>query len=278
VQFKLERSSDLLAMGPADGTTPPIICQNFGADHRPYLHPLRPLDGRGVLTRDSPSHHRWQHGLDTAMHHVGETNFRFDHGQSSKDGAIRTKACDVLELLPGEVRWRVEADWLSHDDARILMAEVQTWRLVGMKDSGSWRLELDWSLLASEDLSVSQRPYGGPVLRMPFVDMEGCRVVSAGGHKERDSGQPPSPWLCVTMPIEGRDEQAGVLLSAHPDNDTAEPEWLVDGELGIGPVPVSEELHFDARQRRRRRYGFTSIVGKPSSSACEQMHLAYSSG
>ena len=30
-----------------------------------------------------------------------------------------------------------------------------------------------WSLPASEELLVAQRPYGGPVLRMPFVDMEG---------------------------------------------------------------------------------------------------------
>jgi hypothetical protein len=199
-----------------------------------------------------------------------------DQGRIAQAGVIRTKACDVLELLPGEVRWRVQADWLSPDDACVLMAEVQTWRLVGLRDFGTWRLEVDWSLIASQELSAGQHPYGGPVLRMPFLEMHGCRVINRRGQDQGHAEQQPSGWICVTMPIEGRDEPAGFLVSAHPANDTAESKWRVDHELGIGPALEAEELQFDVRQRRRWRFGFTCVVGEPSSDACEEFHLAYS--
>ncbi|NRA38770.1 MAG: PmoA family protein, partial [Planctomycetes bacterium] len=59
-----------------------LLEQRCEAGRRPYIHPLFPLDGHGVLTEDSPDHHTWQHGLYTGLHGVNGSDFWFDQGEN----------------------------------------------------------------------------------------------------------------------------------------------------------------------------------------------------
>jgi len=45
------------------GNSSPIVTQNARPDFRPYLHPIMAPDGQGVVTEDSPGHHKHQTGL-----------------------------------------------------------------------------------------------------------------------------------------------------------------------------------------------------------------------
>jgi hypothetical protein len=139
----------------------------------------------------------------------------------------------------------------------------------------TWRLELGWSLRAGEALSVHAHAYGGPFLRMPFREMAGCRVINAPGHRDHECEQQPAAWVCVTMPIQGRDTPAGVMLSAHPTNDRATPKWRVDGELGVGPVVVADGLDFQPEQSRAWQFGFTCVTGEPTPQQCAALHHEY---
>ena len=45
------------------GESRPVVTHNARPDFRPYLHPIVAPDGRGILTEDSPAHHKHQTGL-----------------------------------------------------------------------------------------------------------------------------------------------------------------------------------------------------------------------
>jgi len=51
-----------IAVFRAGGRTA-VVTQHAPPAQRPYLHPIVPPDGRGVLTEDKPAHHPHQTGL-----------------------------------------------------------------------------------------------------------------------------------------------------------------------------------------------------------------------
>ena len=46
-----------------EGEDEPIVTQNAGPGHRPFLHPIAAPDGNGLATQSSPDHHPHQTGL-----------------------------------------------------------------------------------------------------------------------------------------------------------------------------------------------------------------------
>ncbi|MEM9658710.1 MAG: DUF6807 family protein, partial [Planctomycetota bacterium] len=56
----------------------PLLTQHVRPQFRPYLHPIVAPDGTGVLTQDSPGHHRHQTGVYWGFTRVNGRDF-FHH-------------------------------------------------------------------------------------------------------------------------------------------------------------------------------------------------------
>ena len=70
-----ELTSDNRLLIRRAGAPAPLLIQNARADSRPFIHPLAAPDGNGVLTEDSPAHHKWQHGLYVGLNQVNGHDF-----------------------------------------------------------------------------------------------------------------------------------------------------------------------------------------------------------
>ena len=105
-----------------------VLQHNARPGMRPYIHPLRGIDGQACLTEDSPWHHPWQHGIQTGFHGVNGCDFWFDPGQNAKAviGTIEPQMPEILEEDPPS--WSIDAVW-RHSDGSELMKETQSWSL-----------------------------------------------------------------------------------------------------------------------------------------------------
>src|SRR5512145_467414 len=87
------------------GAREPILTQNARPDARPYLHPIAAPDGKGVVTEDSPAHHKHQTGLFWGFTRVNGRdyfhNFRGDYWRRVSAGVTRGSAAQARD----EVRW-----------------------------------------------------------------------------------------------------------------------------------------------------------------------------
>jgi len=114
-----------------------------------------------------------------------------------------------------------------------MLVEIQRWTL---EDNGEiYCLDLEWSLQAMIDLTFGQYPYGGLFLRMPFRDESGGVAINSEGQVNGAAEGQRARWVAVCMPIEGRDDQAGIAYMDHPSNTEHPVPWRVDYQMGISP-------------------------------------------
>ena len=104
-----------------------LLRQELQPQFRPYLHPIRPLDGTFVITENSPAHHPWQHGLYFGLHGVNGSDFWLDSGE--KVGSFRETQLEYLHSKNETVEWCVSTHWVHHDGTK-LFKEFQNWKLV----------------------------------------------------------------------------------------------------------------------------------------------------
>ena len=173
-----------------------VLQHNARPGLRPYIHPLRGVDGQACLTEDSPWHHPWQHGIQTGFHGVNGCDFWFDPGQNAKAviGTIEPSTPEVLGEDPP--RWSIEAKW-CHEDGRELLHEKQTWMLSDGDEV--LYLDLDWEVAAVPDVTIEQGQYGGFFIRMPFRSDREAKVVSSSGLEDDATEQQPAAVAVVVM-------------------------------------------------------------------------------
>ncbi len=233
---KLAAASLTLQADTAKGTlsvyratsTEPILTQNAGAEHRPYLHPLVATDGKGLLTEFSPAHHKHQTGIYWGFTQLNGRDYFHNPGQ----GYWKRVATEILIRTGNEVKWST-AYHLLDAAGQPVMLETQVW---SMRDTGSrYLLDLEWTGQALTDLTLAESTYGGLFVRMPWRDgIDGAVVNGSRQRNDRANGQ-RAVWVDVGMKIEGSDDLAHIALLDHPLNNGYPLPWRVDAQLGVGP-------------------------------------------
>lgn len=221
---------------------------------KPYLHPLRALDG-APLTAFRPWDHRWHKGLQMTWTHVSGENFwggntfrpvPGDYALLDNVGRIRHDRFTAVEADGPAVSFTEELTWITQGGASWL-SETRTHRFHGVDlDRGLWVLDFATTLrnAAGRDLELGSpttqgRPgagYTGFVLRMPRAWADG-RVL-AGGFPD-DAGADAvmgaaSPWVAFSGEHDEVDGGATVLAFAGTSSGAPAIRWFVRSE----PIPI----------------------------------------
>lgn len=217
------------------GDAVPVLVQQAQPDHRPYIHPLMAPDGRGILTEDRPAHHPWQHGIYTGLNDVNGAGFwteRLSERTGAADGTFHPRPLAAPSLDGGEATWKVECEWRA-PDGQPLLDETQRWHY----SDGTARtaLDLEWTLRARRDLVFGRYQYGGLFLRMPYRKETGGQARTSEGHDAVTGEGQRARWVALSMPVPGRDGEAGIALLDHPGNAEHPVPWRIDSQLGICP-------------------------------------------
>jgi hypothetical protein len=250
-RWKLRVRNDCLFIDDTDSGQV-VLQHNARPGMRPYIHPLRGVDGKACLTEDSPWHHPWQHGLQTGFHGVNDCDFWFDPGQKAEAviGTIEPTAPQVLREDPP--KWSIGATW-HHQDGSPLLAETQTWSLQAA--GAELLLDLVWALQAVPDVVIAQDRYGGFFVRMPFRADRQAQVISSTGLMGDATEQQPAAWIDLQMPVNAGDLRAGIALLDHPHNPGHPAHWRVDGQRGINPAPcIDGAISLRSGEPLRYRY------------------------
>jgi putative membrane-bound dehydrogenase-like protein len=209
------------------GSRTPIVTQNAGPDFRPYLHPIAAPDGGGVLTEDSPGHHKHQTGLYWGFTRVNGRDYFHNPGGDY----WRRVSASVLPPDGDDVRWQTVYELLDESGAGIL-TETQQWSM--RERNGTFELDLIWRGHAKVDVTIGKYDYGGLFLRMPWREGVAGEVVNAARQRnERAEGQ-RAMWIDVGMQVDGRDDLAHIAIFDYPDNGGYPQPWRVDSQLGVG--------------------------------------------
>ena len=208
-----------------------LLMQVLQPNFRPYLHPIRPIDGSFVITEDSPQHHNWQHGLYFGLHGVNGSGFRLDKGD--KVGSFKGTKLENIEAKNDSVKWVVSTNWVHHQ-GHLLFKEMQTWHLVLKGDQ--YYLDVEFKLIAITNITIDKNQYGGLFLRMPWRKDVNSLAINSNGEINKDAEQKSAKWVDITMLWPEHSKANGFLKN--PKNIGFPNYWRVDGNFGIGPSYV----------------------------------------
>jgi hypothetical protein len=206
-----------------------VLVQVALADNRPYIHPIMPPDGNGVLTQYRPGHHLHQTGLYWGFKMV---NGR-DYFMGWQPEYWRRVSVGVVLGSGDQVQWKTVYDMLD-ESGNVTMTETHTWSL--QERDGKYLLDLVYSGQARTDITFGEFYVGGLFLRMPLLSRatQGEAINAAGQRNGQAEGQ-RAVWTDVGMEIAGRDDFGHIAMFDHPDNNGFPVAWRVDGQLGVGP-------------------------------------------
>ena len=220
---------------------------------KPYLHPLRALDG-APLTAFRPWDHRWHKGLQMTWTHVSGQNFwggptfQRETGYVPLDnvGRMRHDGFTTVTDAATEVSFSEELTWITQGGEQ-WVAETRTHRFHGLDaERGLWLLDFATTLrnIADRDLEFGSpttqgRPnagYTGFVIRMPRA-WTGGRVRAEGLPDDADADAvmgSAAGWVAFSGQHDELDGGGTVLAFA--GTATAGPgiRWFVRSE----PFPI----------------------------------------
>ena len=212
-----------------EGLSDPVVTQIVKRDMRPYLHPILPPDGQGVLTEIHPNHHLHQTGVYWGLKKVNGRDFFMNNGGTH----YRRVDVEVVEQHGRLVAWKTRYQLLDGQGNPILQ-ETQIWKL--SESSGAFLLDLEWRGEALQKTLVERFFVGGLFLRMPwFEGVEGEAVNALGERNAAEAESRRANWLDVGMAIAGRNDWGHIAILDHPDNVASPSPWRVDRQLGVGP-------------------------------------------
>ena len=238
-----------------EGEEEPIVTQNAGAEHRPFLHPIVAPDGKGLATEYSPGHHPHQTGLYWGFTRVNgepmdaDTLRQWFYRRDKPEDIARAVGRDYFHN-PGGDYWRrdsasvvtesgTEVQWqtvygMLDAEGNAFMTETQNWTMRAEEDR--FILDLEWAGEAHTDVSINEMSYGGMFLRMPWHKDIAGEAVNAARQRNRQAEGQRAMWVDVGMQVEGRDDFLHVAIFDHPMNAGYPQTWRVDGQLGVGPA------------------------------------------
>lgn len=220
------------------GGQEPILVQQASPEMRPYIHPIIAPDGKGVLTEFRPNHHLHQTGLYWGFTRINGRDY-FHHPEDGYWKKVSAKVTQSEGTIAGpQVAWETVYDLLDAENQPVLR-ETLSWTMREIAEG--FQIDVKWSGLANQHVTIGKYDYGGLFLRMPWRDGINGQVFNAARQKnERGEGQ-RAVWVDVGMQLEGRDDQAHIAIFDHPSNPGFPQAWRVDGQLGVGPVPSREQ-------------------------------------
>lgn len=226
---------------------------------KPFLHPLRALDG-APLTAFRPWDHRWHKGLQMTWTHVSGENFwggptfRRETGYQQLDnvGGIRHERFTDIADAGAEASFTEELTWVTSAGEEWI-AETRTHRFHGVDaERGLWMLDFSTTLrsLAARELELGSpttegRPnagYTGFVIRMPRA-WTGGRALSADAEGADAIMGTAAPWVAVSGEHDEFDGGGTVLVFAGTSSASPPIRWFVrtDPFPIIAPSPSFDE-------------------------------------
>ncbi|MGF9648535.1 DUF6807 family protein [Pseudarthrobacter oxydans] len=230
---------------------------------RPYLHPVRTLQGT-VVTDHQPLDHVWHLGVGVALQDVDGINFwggrtytreagqyvwRPDHGSITSTATLIEETAATSRGHDG--RLQETLTWNGPDGAPVLV-EDRSWTWSGV-NSSAWRLSLDFALSPAGNQPVSlgspgsngrhEGGYGGFFWRLPACGS--AAVWTSAGAGESELHGSVTPWLAWAGTFEAGTSDGGtadgrtphgsatlVFVAAEGSTDP----WFVrvDGYPGVG--------------------------------------------
>ncbi|MFY1692017.1 PmoA family protein [Plantactinospora sp. WMMB782] len=244
---------------------------------KPYLHPLRTLDG-ALVSAYRPNDHRWHKGLQMTISHLSGQNFwggnSYLHGEGyrARDnvGRMRHDAFDLVDVTPTELTLRESLTWITSTGEH-WVAERRELRFHGVDPGrGSWMLDFGTELrnIRGAELRIGSptthgRPnagYTGFFWRGPRGWTDGRIITADGGGGPETMGR-RSLWLAYTGEHDEVDGGGTVLVFAGTSSAAVPLKWFVRNTPfpAVNPSPAFDEevvLAPDESLRLRHRVVF----------------------
>lgn len=237
---------------------------------RPYIHPLRSPDGKGVLTQFSPGHHKHQTGLYWGPTRINGRDYFHNY---NKQFWANTKILPILTANGQLPSWQSSSD-LMGKDGKVVLQETQQWT---MKDHGKWyTLDLVWTAHAKTEVTVSKYPYGGLFLRMPWKRGVPAECRNSEGLVNQQGEGKAAKWVDLAMKIEGMDEMAHIAIIDHTSNAGHPTLWRIDGQFGIGPAFTrAGDVTIPKGEQKKYRYRLVVYQGEFNKELVDKQYAEY---
>jgi len=211
------------------GTKIPVITQNAKKGMRPYLHPIRTPNGKGVLSEIHPDHHLHQTGIYWGLKKVNGRDYFMNHGEDH----YQYRSMRIIERTGERVSWETVYDLVNEGGTGVLR-ETQIWSF--REEDGCFLLDLEWKGEGLMDVKIEKFFVGGLFMRMPWADGIAGEAINSMGEKNMAGAEGHrSVWVDVGMEIDGLEDWGHIAILDHPDNVAFPTPWRVDKQLGIGP-------------------------------------------
>ena len=230
-----------------------LLTQNAKVGFRPYMHPIKDAQGKGVLTQFSPGHHKHQTGLYWGMTRVNGRDYF--HNPSSDHW--KRKAVNVIQEKGETVKWQTIYDMLDKD-GKSQMTETQSWTM-SMTKNKEIVLDLEWEGQANKTISISKYNYGGLFLRMPWKRGVSAETINSEGNKNQSGEGKSANWVDIGMQIENLDKFGRIVIYDHPNNDGYPNLWRIDGQFGIGPA-ISRKGTWSIEESKTKRFKHRFLI------------------
>ena len=248
----------------------PVITHNQKDGMRPYLHPVLPPDGTGILTENEPAHHPHQTGIYWGLKKV---NGR-DYFMNNKGDYYKKVSSRVIGEKGDRVTWKTVYLLLDENGDGVLQ-ETQTW---GLKESeGLFLLDLTWEGKAIQPVHIEQFFVGGLFMRMPYSSDIMGRAVNALGEVNYSSAEGHRAiWVDVGMEISGRTDWGHIAILDHPDNVVFPSPWRIDHQLGVGPSrQILGGYNIDQGDKTTEKYRLVIYTGELDHETLDELWQQY---
>ncbi|GAA3751352.1 PmoA family protein [Plantactinospora mayteni] len=225
---------------------------------KPYLHPLRTLDG-ALVSAYRPNDHRWHKGLQMTISHLSGQNFwggnSYVHGEGYRVrdnvGRMRHDAFDLVDVTPTGLTLRESLTWITSTEEH-WVAERRELRIHGVDPGrGTWTLDFQTALrnIRGAELRVgSPSTHGRPNAGYTGFFWRGPRGWTGGEIVTADGGGPEtmgrqSPWLAYTAEHDEVDGGGTVLVFAGTSSAAVPLKWFVRNTPfpAVNPSPAFDE-------------------------------------
>jgi len=237
---------------------------------RPYLHPIRTLDG-DLVSVFRPHDHVWHKGLTWSLPHFGHENFwggptfskEAGYQQLDNNGSMDHDRIDALDVSDDLVRfshhltWRTQAGAHVVDESRSLTTRFADdgWVLVyetAMTNVSDETIQIGSPTTAGRE----NAGYGGLFWRGPRSFTNGTVLAPQGKGGDELRGQ-HAAWMGFSGKHDNNGRASTIIIADAGDNVRHPPQWFVRSEdfAAVCPAPFfSEELPFEAGSTLNFRY------------------------
>jgi putative heme-binding domain-containing protein len=224
-----ERRLVIRSKAPGQNEWIELASYSMETNSRPYLHPVRDVSGRVVLTEDRPADHPWQHGIFTGFHHVNGFNY-----WKEDEGKQRFVRLLDLQEASDLVSWRSLVELVA-PKGNVVLEEEDMITIHAPESLDAYAIDFDLLLRAKEsDVTFGKFFVGGLAVRMPWDKPNPRQThLNSTGLRGRECEQQRAAWCNIERPF--GEEVFGIAVFDHPLNPNHPSGWRVDEQGLINP-------------------------------------------